>query len=544
MPKFQFTSIKIILLVSLFITLMNNQVFFSKASERLDIFSFEGAVYILSLYLIIFTVLVTIQFIFGQKYLLKPLLVFFLLLSAVLSYFSQELGVIYNVDMIRNIVETIKDNNQQEATELLSYPLIQHVVFYGVFPAIFVLLSSIKYRPLFKEHFARFVTILGLFVIIAGLILVNYKFTTYFSRENRDLRVFITPLYAIDSLKGYIRRNLKNSEQPLKIIGDDSVQQKKSKHRIIGVMVVGETARADHFSLNGYPRETNPELKKEPIFNFSKTSSCGTSTAYSVPCMFSLLDRKDYSPEKAARQTNVLDILEHAGIEVHWLDNNSSCKGVCARTGEINLRNPAHKDAPLYKGSESYDGMFFDEALIKKVDEILAQEPADKDVLFVLHTFGSHGPKYFKRYPPAFEKFKPACKKDTPQECTDKEIINAYDNTILYTDYVLAKIIEYLRNKQKGKDTFMIYASDHGESLGENGVYLHGLPYFIAPEAQTYVPMLAWFSDTYKQDNQLDTSTLSNKKTQPVSHDNLSHTLLGAFGVKTRVYKADHDLLK
>ena len=535
------SSVKLILLVSLFVTLVNNRVFFSKATERLGELSLEGFGFILAVYCVVFLVLVFIQYVLGQKYLLKPVMGILLIASAGLSYFMQEIGVVFNVDMVRNIVETIKDNNQQEATDLLSLPLIKHVFLFGIMPTILISFVQIHYKTFSKELITRFLYLLGIIAIVVILLLINFKFVSYFARENRDLRIYITPLYAIDSIKGYVRSEQRKNKTPLKIIGNDATQNKTSKQRTVGIMVVGETARADHFSLNGYQRETNPELKKESIINYQKASSCGTSTAYSVPCMFSFLSRGNYSPEKAEGQSNVLDVLEKANVEVIWLDNNSSCKGVCKRTGEINLRKNPDKASKFYS-----DGEEFDEALIGKMDEQLkALKGSQKDVLFVLHTLGSHGPKYYKRYPDAFSKFEPACKQATPQECSDKEIINAYDNTILYTDHVLSQLINYLKSQQNSAETFLIYASDHGESLGENGVYLHGLPYFIAPKAQTHIPMLMWLSESYQSNRSLEMNQLKQREsTNKISHDNLSHSLLGAFEVQTELYRKNDDLFK
>jgi lipid A ethanolaminephosphotransferase len=534
----KFTSIQLILLVSLFIALADNQVFFYKLSERLNIFSPQGMGYIITIFILIFSLLVIVHLLFGSKYLLKTLMIFTLILSAVLSYFDSELGVIFDVDMIRNIVETIKDNNKQEAFELLSLPLVKHVFLYGILPSVFVILSKIMFRPFSKEVFIRMATFVGLLVLLGIFIFANYKYTTYFSRENRDLRLHIIPLHAFDSLKGYVRRELKKNIAPLKIIGDDAVQAKRGNGRIIGVMVVGETARGDHFSLNGYSRETNPHLKKHTIFNYPKTRSCGTSTAFSVPCMFSFLDRSEYSPEKAAGQSNSLDILEKAGVNVVWVDNNSSCKGVCERIGEINIRNKPDTHSPYYLNEE-----MLDESLVGELDKVLKSASKKSDILVVLHTMGSHGPKYYKRYPEAFSKFEPACKQASPQECTDKEIINAYDNTILYTDYVLHQLIQYLKLKQSDNNTFLFYASDHGESLGEKGVYLHGLPYFLAPIGQTHVPMINWFSQTYINNEKLDIKAMKTAQDISSSHDNLSYSLLDVFNVNTKINKPNHSLI-
>ena len=538
MTRLSLSSGKLILLISLFIALANNQLFFSRLSERIDVTSFQGLGFAVAVYLLVTFVVALLLFIFGQRYLLKPVAIILLLFAAVLSYFTQEIRVIFDVDMVRNTIETIRDNNQQEATELLSFPLIKHVFIYGILPALFVWWVKVDYKPFFKEQFARLGYLLGLVVLIALVIMLNFKFITYFARENRDLRVYITPVYAIDSIKGYIRSELKKHRAPLRVITDDAVQQKKGDKPTVGIMVVGETSRAMNYSLNGYPRETNPELKKEDVINYSQATSCGTSTAYSVPCMFSFLARSDYSPSKAAGQTNSLDALSKAGVKVVWIDNNSSCKGVCDRIGEINIHKHPDTKSPFYANGQDYD-----EALLDKVAKAVKENDKNTDILVVLHIMGSHGPKYYKRYPDKFSKFEPACKKATPQECTDKEIINAYDNTVLYTDHVLSQLINYLKGLGNA-NTFMIYASDHGESLGENGVYLHGLPYFLAPKEQTRVGMVSWFSDNFLRDHQLDKMKIMAKEGTKVSHDNLSHTLLGAYNVRSHVYQKDLDLLR
>ena len=538
MPRFKLSSVMLILLVSLFITVAHNQVLFSKLTNKLDLFSLQGSGYVITLFSIIFLILVIIQFVIGVHYLLKPLLILLLLSSATLAYFSQHLGVIFDEDMVRNIVETIKDYNKQDAAELLSAPLIKHVLLYGALPSLLVLWTKVTFKPLFKEVFTR-LSYLLIFVIITTVIaLLNFKYTAYFSRENKDLQAYITPLYAIDSVAWFFINEHTKANAIFKAIGKDAVQQKVNKQKTIGIMIVGETARADHFSLNGYSRETNPKLKQETLINYQQATSCGTSTAYSVPCMFSFLNRNDYSPAKASLQSNSLDVLIKSGVNVIWLDNNSSCKGVCERIGETNLRQTPDKTSPYYS-----DGEVFDEALLSKMEAALAENNNESDILFVLHTLGSHGPKYYKRYPDSYSQFEPACKKATPQECSDAENINAYDNTILYTDHVLSQIIAFLKAR-KNAQSFMIYASDHGESLGENGVYLHGLPYFLAPDAQTHIPMLLWISDAYISAQSLNIEKLKQKQTsEDISHDNLSHSLLGAFNVKSEVYKQKYDLL-
>ncbi|HHB0951760.1 TPA: phosphoethanolamine transferase, partial [Vibrio cholerae] len=245
------------------------------------------------------------------------------------------------------------------------------------------------------------------------------------------------------------------------------------------------TARADHFSLNGYARETNPELSKQDIVNFTQVRSCGTSTAVSVPCMFSQYPREDYSDKKAKTHEGLLDILQRAGVQVLWLENNSDCKGTC-------LRVP-NRDIPKTQPSPFCDGKnCLDESLLVGLQEYI--DGLQDDAIIVLHSDGSHGPEYYERYPKEMERFQPVCRTNQLGSCSKEELVNVYDNTILYTDHFLTKVIELLKRNADKRDTAMIYVSDHGESLGENGVYLHAAPYSIAPQAQIHVPMVMWFA--------------------------------------------------
>ncbi|HSC74618.1 MAG TPA: sulfatase-like hydrolase/transferase, partial [Pseudomonadales bacterium] len=299
------------------------------------------------------------------------------------------------------------------------------------------------------------------------------------------------------------------------------------------IFVVGETARADHFSLNGYGRDTNPELQKQDILNYTDVHSCGTSTAVSVPCMFSKFGRGDYSDKKGKTHEDVLDMLQRAGIKVFWRDNNSDCKGTCLRIPNDDVAK--RKNSPFCN-----DIRCLDEVMLEDLQAYVDSLP--DNALIVLHSDGSHGPEYFDRYPEAFERFKPACKTNQLGSCTQEEVINVYDNTILYTDHFLSQVIEFLKRNNAQRDTAMIYVSDHGESLGENGLYLHAAPYAVAPEAQTHVPMVAWFSPDAFAHWGIDQNCLKQKQKDSLSHDNVFHTLLGLFEVQSKEYKPALDM--
>ena len=298
---------------------------------------------------------------------------------------------------------------------------------------------------------------------------------------------------------------------------------------------MGETSRAANFSLGGYAHDTNPRLKQDNVVYFPNTTSCGTATAISVPCMFSNMPRQNYDEELAHHQEGLLDIIQRAGIQVLWNENDGGCKGACDRV--------PHQDVTaLNLPGLCIDGECQDEALFHQLEDYINN--LQHDGVIVLHTIGSHGPTYYNRYPAAFRKFTPTCDTSQIQTCTQEQLVNTYDNTILYIDYIVDKAIKLLQSKQDKFTTSLVYLSDHGESLGEDGVYLHGLPYSIAPETQKHIPMLIWLSEDYQKRYGVDNQCLQKEAQQKnFSQDNLFSTMLGMTGVSTKEYRAQDDIL-
>lgn len=289
---------------------------------------------------------------------------------------------------------------------------------------------------------------------------------------------------------------------------------------------------ADHFSLNGYARKTNPYLEKEKLISFENVWSCGTSTALSVPCLFSIYNRNNYTKIKAESTENILDVLQRSGVNVLWLDNNSSSKGVAER---IQYESYKTSDKNAICETECRD-----EGMLLNLQQYIDDHPSS-DIFIVLHQMGNHGPAYYKRYPSEFEQFTLVCKSNQLEQCSSEEITNAYDNALLYTDYFLSKTISFLKERKNNFKASMMYISDHGESLGENGFYLHGLPYLFAPDNQKHVPLLMWFSEdegSVTSANLEDNITLSE-----FSHDNVFHTVLGLLDVNTSIYEANMYIL-
>jgi lipid A ethanolaminephosphotransferase len=471
---------------------------------------------------------------FAVPYVFKPFMTILLFVSAAASYFMEEYGTVIDAGLVRNIVET----NASEVRDLLTLKLAAYLFVAGALPVYFLWRTRLEYRSIGRELLIKTAaTVLSVAVVgIAALPFTN-NFMSVF-REQRQLLYFLSPLNSLNAVYKYVEK--KSSKPPRSLISLGVDARKGSawlgrKDRSLTMIVVGETARAANFSLNGYPRLTNPRLAAiEGLINFPRAYSCGTDTAYSLPCMFSNLGRSRFDVNRAAQQENLLDIVQRAGFAVRWRENQSGCKGVCLRVPTEVLVEA--KPRGFYEIGDALD-----EALLRDLpDQIRA---LDRDGLFVLHMMGSHGPAYYKRYPLRFEHFKPACRESQFSRCSKDQIVNSYDNTIVYTDHVLAELITLLQAEDRqGMPTALIYLSDHGESLGESNLYLHGMPYAIAPEVQKHIPMLLWLSPKYQQAFGVDTACVAGRGQQPVSQDNLFHSVLGLLDIETQVYDAKLDI--
>jgi len=465
---------------------------------------------------------------------LKPVLSLVALCSAAAAYFMNSYGITIDTVMMQNVLET----NPGEAKALLSGRLLAYLLVLGALPIALIWLWPVTYRRVLPGLVNKVLVCVGCVLVIAAAVGPFYSTYAPIFRDEDKLTHFINPtnyIYAV----GKLTKQTVAIKETVKIqtVGADSAltaQARQRPKKSLMIFVVGETARADHFSLNGYERETNPELKKQDILNFTQVASCGTSTAVSVPCMFSKFPRTDYSDKKGKTYEGLLDMLQRAGLKVVWLDNNSDCKGTC-------LRVP-HSDIPKTQNSPFCDGQnCLDESLLVGLQEYI--DTLSDNAIIVLHSDGSHGPEYYDRYPKTMERFTPVCRTNQLGSCTSDELKNVYDNTILYTDHFLAQTIELLKRNQDKVDTSMIYVSDHGESLGENGIYLHAAPYAIAPSAQTHVPMVMWFGKQTLEDASVDRTCLAAKQQQAdLSHDYLFHSVLGLLGVSTTEYQPALDL--
>ena len=522
------SSTELIVFVSLFFIIFYNRSFFHHTLLVYPI-SLKNIFFLISLTIGVTLTIGLFITLFSSEYTTKPLIIFLFISSSFSIYFMDKYNVVIDYVMIKNILQT----DYEETYDLLTLRMFCYFVVLGVAPSLLIYKLRIENVSLKKSVFIKLRNVSTICALIFILLFSFSRFYTSFFREHKELRYYVNPIYYIYSFWKYADKEIFVKNKKLISIDLDAVVTPHENKKIV-IFVVGEAARADHFSLNGYKRITNPFLKKEGAVSFSNVSSCGTSTAYSVPCMFSSFSRVEFDSSKGEEYENILDLLQHTGaVDVLWRDNNSDSKGVAVR-----IPHQDYKSSAL--NTMCSDGECRDEGMLVGLDQYITQH-ASKDILIVLHQMGNHGPAYYKRYPKNFDKFTPACLTNELEECSPAEIINAYDNALLYTDYFLEKIIDFLKRYDASHDVALLYFSDHGESLGENGVYLHGIPYIIAPEAQTHIGAVMWFGSHLR--SKLNMNELAKHKNTTYSHDNIFHTLLGLFQVETTLYKKELDML-
>ncbi|KXZ73031.1 Phosphoethanolamine transferase EptA [Acinetobacter venetianus] len=523
------------LLLAIWLGVFLNIAFYEKLQSLTPYTGIKAGLFVAASVLVVVALYNFIFQLFNWKWTAKPIAIALVFIGGFASYAVSTLGVLITSDQVQNLMQT----DMAEARDTWSWHLVVWTLGMTVLPIIAILMVKLKSEPLVGKLLKKVIASVVSLAMVGGLLFVFYVDFAAIFRENRDLKGMISPQNMIASFASYYKKKAPKENLPLVTYGEDATMQKTDASKLpkLMVLVVGETARAENFSLNGYSKNTNPKLSKQDIINFSQVSSCGTATAVSVPCMFSGMPREDYDEGLANHREGLLDIAKRAGYQVTWIDNNSGCKGTCDRVEEFKIPEPIQK-------KWCKDEECFDDILIDSLKAYLATIPKDdtRPHLVVLHQMGSHGPAYYKRVPPQYKVFKPTCDTNAIQGCSRDELLNSYDNTLLYTDYVLDSLIETLKTATQ-YETGLWYLSDHGESTGESGMYLHGAPYAIAPSQQTHVPMLMWFSDTWKQQAQKQMSCLSQQRQKELSQDNLFPTMLSLLNVKTKVIDPKNDML-
>lgn len=518
----------LIMAASLFVASFANVALFIAAVETYGLSS-GNVLFIASLFFFITSIFVLVLSAVCHRKTVKPLIVAFLLLSSVLAYFTDRYGTVFDYHMISNVLET----DTAEARDLLNFKLLAYVALLGIFPSLVVYSLRLRHPHWTVETLSRLKLVGGALAML-GLIQVAFGANyAAMMRDHFDIVAKANPTYALYSAAKLAVRSPPVALARAHVLqGSDAKIPPADKDRDLVIMVVGETGRADHWSLNGYHLETNPLLAKEAVINFPDFWSCGTFTSWSVPCMFSNLGRAHFDPALASSQDNALDIIKRAGVSVLWRDNNSNSKGVADRVEYQDFKTPTLN--PICGEGECRD-----EGMLHGLQDYIDAQRSD--ILIVLHQMGNHGPAYYKRYPKEFERFTPVCRTNDLGSCSSVEITNAYDNAILYTDYFLSKVIALLKKNDEKFETAMLYLADHGESLGEYGVYLHGMPYVLAPDAQKHVPAVVWLGQGFRKERQLE--GMEQRREQRWSQDNVFATLLGLFEVGSSTYDPAMDML-
>lgn len=456
----------------------------------------------------------------------KGLMILLTLLGATSLVVWLYYGIAMTPDMVRNFLAT----DIHEASGYWSWSLALNFILITLPGLLLInrLRSSRRPESKLKRLGICVVTLLcGVFVLF-----IQLQPFSALMRGDKSLRYLFAPVNIVYSTSSTLLRD-QNPEKAQKVIVDPSPKAIFTSDKpTLFVVLIGETARSANWQLANYEKATNPELSKLNIVNIPKVQACGTSSDVSLPCMLSRVGRRDYDRKRILTEESLPSLLKRAGFSVTWVDNQSGCKGTC---DGVRVTKPTPD--PLY----CHAGTCMDGVFNRSIDEAFNALKTQNHTVLFLHMMGSHGPAYYKRSTESEKVFGKECTDPTFKSCSKESIRAAYDSSIRYTDRVVAELIRKLQNRAD-INTALIYLSDHGESLGENGLYLHGAPYYIAQDEQKIVPMVMWFSEPFKKNYTIGTRVIEENSHKPVTHDHLYHTILGLLNVRSSTYDSQWDL--
>jgi lipid A ethanolaminephosphotransferase len=517
-------------LIAIYWTLAFNQPLWSWLSHSRG----EGGVFgwfSLAMFLLLVSAFQLLLSLVALPGLFKPITALVTIAASSVAFFMHSYHIVVDINMVRNVFET----DHREALSLFHPMLVVWVLLLGVLPAWLMMKVPVAWgrgKTMILRYLGRVGASLAVLAMVLGM---GYQDFSSLFRNHKEIRFYATPTNFVYYTVRYLQ-GTEDASRPVKpVAGQIALGSSwRADSNPVLVFIAGETARFDAFELNGYARPTNPELKTiDDLRNFGLMISCGTDTAHSLPCMFSFKGREQFDVSEARFEENVLDVFHRLGLTVLWRDNSTGCKHLCDRVSLETREDFGDKEHCSVTGC-------FDEVLLNGLDKTLAK--ATKGAVVVLHTIGSHGPAYHERYPASHERFRPVCQTNQLQDCDRQAIRNAYDNTIVYTDHFIASVIAHLQSNYPERPVAVLYVSDHGESLGENGLYLHGLPYFMAPDEQKQVPFFLWYSEAFAAWRGLNDHCWNNVPS-PLTHDYLSHTLLGLLDIQADVMRKEWNLL-
>lgn len=459
-----------------------------------------------------------------HRYFLKLFLCGMVLISAVCVFIKKYYNIVITEDIILSALTTEADLT----LEMASVKIIKFMLLAAGLPIILILWAKIKYTYFYRNICTTLAQCVLCIILIFGILHTSGYQLQERKGHIRDPRLVLdmatfSPLDALYSMYKAHKtfRNMKAVYANVEVL-TRKYDYSKEMDDLLVVLVIGESSRGDHFSLNGYSRNTNPLLSRvEHLYSFKHAESCDTLTINSVHCMTSPMQKNQ--PDRVPRQSSFGEILKHLGFrtEIYSLQTlNGFYKylhynKLLTKYTVLNGKNDGAKDSALMP--------YLNQAI---------QAYQGGNTLLIAHTLGSHQ-TYADRISQEHAVFTPYCKNPDVSRCPQQELVNAYDNTIVSVDAMLYQIIKQLENKR----AVLIYVSDHGESLGEGGNYFHGLPVNIAPKEQFNIPFIIWFSEKFRATPQGQAYEQSVKEyvaqDKQVSHDFLFHSLLGCAGIRS-----------
>lgn len=487
-------------------TLLFHIPFFSYILEHIDcdfngVFIFSGLIIIMLVgNFLTFYLLLYLGRTFG-----KVLLSIIFICNSVALYFINTYDVLIDYSMMGNVFNT----HYSEASGFVSVTAFVYLIFLGIVPGILVWLpKKINYGS-----FKRFLANIGIsFFAIAFVSFSNITNWTWVDNNSTVAGSLILPWSYIVNSVIYKNKQRERTREEIKL--PDAIIANDEKDVVL--LVIGESARRDHFSLYGYERETNPLLGTVSNLTTYKARSAATYTTGGVKAIL------DYTDTDKLYEI-LPNYLYRAGVDVIWRANN---------WGQPPLHIDKYYDMPDIVGEYGLENNEYDENLLVGLPDIIRESKSNK-VLIVLHTNTSHGPLYSKKYPSQFEKFTPVNTIVEMSKCPKNELLNAYDNSICYVDYLLFTAIENLKEVPEWNST-MIYVSDHGESLGENNLYMHGVPMSIAPAEQYEIPFIVWTSNPERK----------LKDYEEISQYFVFHSVLKSLGVESPIYDEEKNIFE
>ena len=413
----------------------------------------------------------------------------------------------YEVLLTRDVMGNLFNTRVSEASGFVSVDMFLYLILLGIVPAVYVLCRKVEYGTWLNLAKSVGASLLGIIL----LAVVNINNVLWIDRNATKIGALILPWsYIANSARHFHKQKMLNREE-IRLPDAEFTSEEPQ----LMVLVIGESARSENFSLYGYNRETNPLLKRDSVTTY-KARASATSTTQAVKA---ILDHK--------RVKELYEILPNYmyrnGVDVVWRTAN---------WGEPPLHIEKYRNvARLRELHPDADGRY-DGILVEDLRAEIEASTSDK-LLIVIHTSTSHGPTYNKKYPAEFEQFIPVCNTVEMAKADRAELINAYDNTILYTDYLLHSVINILRGV-KDRTCSMLYISDHGESLGEGGVYMHGMvAASMAPKEQIEIPFIVWNGSSRKL-----------KDIEEAGHYHVFHSVMDFLDMRSDFYNEEFSIFE